>query len=262
MQTAPYYLTANHLKNLYKLPPKILFAGLISCAALIPPVATAKSCELPQWDARYEISKYGTVVAQVNMSLRVNDDQAQYHLHTKAVGWLAAFSNEELTELSELQHTDDNGWHLIKFSQQRVKDKQREQQFTVIPAEDILLIEGTAENKNFKLNSTSPIWDRSSSQLALTCDLLGADKPNASYEYNIIDNGTLVNYHFDYRGAESIRIADKQYNTYIFERISGDRSTKFWLTPELQMMPIRIDQFKKGKLHLRMTLDRPAADKS
>ena len=223
-------------------------------------MATSSACELPEWQARYNIIKYSTTVARVTMTLHSENKQAQYRLHTKPVGLLAAFSNEELTELSELIQTEDKTWQLQKFSQLRSQDNQRNQQFTLQLNENNMQAEGTDEGKAFKMNVAMPAWDRSSVQLALTCDLLATNKPQPAYDYTIIDSAQTSNYHFEYRGADTIRIADKKIEAYKFERISGDRSTLFWLAPSMKFMPVFIEQYKKGKLHLRMKLDLPTAD--
>ena len=251
----------NILKSPCKSAQKIILKSLVFVLVFVI-VPAASACELPQWQAVYTIAKYSTSVARLTMSLQTKDNTAQYRLHSKAVGLLATFSSEELTETSELKQAGNKSWQLIKFSQQRIKDTQRQQHFTVQQTDAEFIAEGVAESKPFKLSVPAPAWDRSSVQLALTCDLLATDKPRQAYDYNIIDNGQLLTYHFEYLGTDNTRITDKQFDTYIFERISGDRSTKFWLAPTLQFMPVRMEQYKQDKLHLSMTLDIPAAEKS
>lgn len=261
MKTTKLFLMASRLRNPFKLPQTTRLDWLRLCGVLCLLTTAVDACELPAWQARYNITKYGTTVARLNMSLQTNHDTAQYRLHTEAAGLLAAISNEELTEISELKRIENTSWQLEKFSQQRAKDQHRNQQFTLQQTDNGLIARGEAENKTFQLNVPSPAWDRSSAQLALTCDLLAENKPRPFYDYTIIDNGNIVTYHFEYRGGEDIRIADKKFDTHKFERISGDRSTLFWLAPSLHFMPVRMEQYKKGSLHLRMTLDLPAMEK-
>lgn len=222
--------------------------------------APANTCELPAWQARYNITKYGATIARLNMSLQANNGQAQYNLHTEAVGLMAAISDEELTETSRLHQAEDQSWKLEKFSQQRAADKTRYQTFSITTDNDTLRAQGEYNGKPFSLNPQPPVWDRSSVQLALTCDLLAENKPHPAYDYTVIDNGSITKYHFEYRGQENIRIADKKFDALKFERISGERSTLFWLAPTLSYMPVRMEQYKKGSLHLRMNLDIPVAE--
>lgn len=252
---------ANHLKRHIKSTPARLADWLKYFAWLCLLVtASTPACELPAWQASYNITKYGASVAQVEMSLQTTGNTAQYRLHTKAVGILAVISKEELTETSQLKQAADKSWQLIQFSQLRAKDPHRYQQFTLQQSDDQVIATGEHDDKSFSLPVQRPVWDRSSVQLALTCDLLADANPRPAYDYSIIDDGNLATYHFEYRGQENIRIADKKFATLKFERISGDRSTQFWLAPTLNYMPVRIEQYKKGSIHLRMNLDIPVTE--
>lgn len=252
---------ASHYQNPYRLVPTMHINGAILCALPALFASVANACELPPWQASYNITKYGTSIARVEMTLRNTQGNAQYRLHTTATGFLAVISNEEMTETSDLKQAADKSWQLEKFSQQRAKDTHRNQQFSLQQTDNTFIAKGESEGKKpFTINATPPVWDRSSVQLALTCDLLAENKPRPAYDYTIIDNGNIVTYHFEFRSEEKIRIADKQFNTLKFERISGDRSTLFWLDPKQNFMLVRMEQYKKGSLHLRMNLDIPVTE--
>lgn len=250
---------ANDLKNHDNLSPAIFANSLLIIVSLLSTPAMA--CELPAWHASYSIKKYGSTIARLNMSLQADNGLAQYNLHTEAVGLLAAISDEELTETSHLKQAENKSWSLERFSQHRATNKTRYQKFSLTPNNDSLQAQGENNGKSFSLKPAAPAWDRSSVQLALTCDLLADNKPRSAYDYTVIDKGEITTYHFEYRGQENIRIADKQIDTLKFERISGDRSTLFWLAPAMRYMLVRMEQYKKDSLHLRMILDIPATEK-
>jgi Protein of unknown function (DUF3108) len=260
MTTTRLFLMASHYLNLYRLVPAMRIKASILCALPLLFPAITHACDLPAWQARYNITKYGTTIARVDMSLRNTRDNAQYLVHTTPSGFLAMISSEEMTDTSDLKRAANNTWQLEKFSQQRVKDTHRNQQFSLQQTDNTFTAKGESDGKPFNIKVQPPVWDRSSAQLALTCDLLAENKPRAAYDYTIIDNGNIVTYHFEFRSEEKIRIADKQFNTLKFERSSGDRSTFFWLDPEQHFMLVRMEQHKKGSLHLRMNLDLPDSD--
>lgn len=251
---------ASHCNNQYRLIPAMRTSRILAGCLLTLIAGAGNACELPSWQASYNITKYGTTIARVEMTLQKTGANAQYRLHTEAAGFLSVISNEEMTETSNLKQAADNSWHLENFSQLRARDTHRNQQFSLQQIDNTLIAKGEAEGKLFNVNVQPPVWDRSSVQLALTCDLLAAGKPRSAYDYSIVDNGNIVTYHFDFRGEEKIRIADKQLGTLKFERVSGDRSTLFWLNPEQNFLLVRMEQYKKGNLHLRMNLDIPATE--
>lgn len=251
---------ASHLINRCKSRPAKPADYLKYVALLYLFTSPAMACDLPSWQATYDITKWGSTIARLNMSLQAGNGQAQYRLHTEAVGLIAAITDEELTETSQLKQNENKSWQLENFSQQRAEDKQRYQKFSLTTDGDKLRVQGEHDGKPFRLTASAPVWDRSSVQIALTCDLLGGNKPLPAYDYTIIDGGNINQYHLEFRGQEIIRIADKKFDTLKFERISGDRSTLFWLAPALQYMTVRMEQYKKGDIHLRMNLDIPVAE--
>ncbi|MDQ1363261.1 MAG: hypothetical protein QG652_1122 [Pseudomonadota bacterium] len=252
---------ANRLKSLCRFPLAMRTEWLAGCVLLWLHGTTASACELPSWQAHYNIIKYGATIARLDLSLQITHDQAQYRLHTEASGFLSALSDEELTETSQLKQIADKTWQLQSFSQQRMQDKTRYQKFVLATDNSTLHARGEYNGKPFSLDLQPPAWDRSSAQLALTCDLLAENKPRPVYDYSVIDNGSLSNYRFEYRGQENIRLADRKFDTLKFERISGHRSTLLWLAPALNYMPVRMEQHKKGRLHLQMNLDIPVTKK-
>lgn len=234
---------------------KLIFISLlIFCPNL-------QAVQLPvDFDARYSIEKYGSTVAEMKLTLRRTNDNIIYESHTKARGMLALFTDEKVDEISQLQWNQKLEHACLQNYQFIRKNKtKKNQQFSVSwDPQNNILAKGTYAGQPFSINNSNLIWDRLSVQLALAADLKSGDKAQNKYSYNIIDRGKVTQYHFEYLKDEVARVNDKQYNVVKIKRAhdSGSRTTYLWLAKELDFLPVKIDQYRKGELHMSMVLDR------
>jgi hypothetical protein len=215
-----------------------------------------RACNLPlNWRADYSIEKYNTTIAHASIILQRDNGSVMYQSQTRAAGLLGAINDEELTETSRLIQAADKSWRLQSFQQQRKNDHYRHQQFNVTWNADNAQAQGEIDDKKFDVTTPVPVWDRSSVQLALMCSLY-ASPDTHELTYNVVDSGETTRYTFERRNNENVEVADKKYETVVLERTHGTRMTKLWLSPQLHYLPVKMEQFKKGSLHLRMKLDK------
>ncbi|TNF36758.1 MAG: DUF3108 domain-containing protein [Gammaproteobacteria bacterium] len=233
----------------------LLLAGL-TCSwsgfAANPPQAFA---------AKYKLEKYNSVIAIMDLTLQHQDDKIIYRSQTTPKGLLDIFSDDRVTEQSQLQwKPEQQDLRLIEYQYQRAEKPKDNQQFSLHWNDDnSASCTGTARQQAFTLSLQQPAWDRLSVQLALMMDLSRDTRPRASYSYHVIDNAEMTEYQFQLESEDTIELGQQQYHTLKYKRAhdSGKRLTYFWLVPELDYLPVRIEQHKKGELHLSMELAEP-----
>ena len=219
-----------------------------------------QAVKLPgDFDAVYYIEKYGSTIAEMKLTLRSKDNNITYESHSRAKGMLALFSDDRVDEVSQLEWNKELEHACLQSYQFIRKNKSRKnQQFSLSwDEQNNITAKGTYAGKAFNLNESNLIWDRLSVQLALAADLKSANETQNKYLYNIIDKGRVTQYEFEYIKDEVMRISDKQYSVVKVKRAhaSGKRTTYLWLARELDFLPVKIDQYRKGELHMSMSLD-------
>lgn len=232
----------------------IIISLLLFCQSL-------SAVQLPDdFDATYSIEKYSSTVAEMKLTLRSTNDNITYESHTKARGMLALFSDERVDEISQLQWNEKLEHACLQNYQFTRKNKSKKnQQFSLNWDEhNNTIAQGIYAGQTFSLKESSLVWDRLSVQLALAADLKSGNVTRKKYSYNIIDKGKVSQYHFEYLKDEIMRINGKQYNAIKIKRAhtSGNRTTYLWLARELDFLPVKIDQYRKGELHMSMALDK------
>lgn len=208
--------------------------------------------------ASYKVEKYNNVIAVMQLMLQHKDDRIIYTSQTKPKGLLDLFSDDNVFEQSTLQwDAEHQQLRLLDYQYKRAEKAKDNQQFTISWSDtDLATCIGTSRKQAFTLELKSPAWDRLSVQLALMADLNRSDNPRIDYHYSIVDNSELSDYQFQFETEQTIKIGSREYHTLKFKRPhdSGKRTTYLWLSPELGYLPVRVEQHKKGELHLSMEL--------
>jgi len=220
-----------------------------------------QAVQLPNdFDAVYSMEKYDTKIAEVKLRLHHKDNSITYESHSKTKGMLALLSDDRVDEISQLQWNEKLNHACLQNYQLIRKNKSKNnQQFSLSwNDQNKITANGSYAGQTFNLSATDLIWDRLSVQLALAADLKSSNEIQKKYSYNIIDKGKVIQYQFEYLQDEIIRVGDKQYNAVKIKRphASGTRSTLFWLARDLDFLPVKIEQYRKGELHMSMILDR------
>ena len=226
----------------------LLFIGNSLSAAELP----------PDFKARYGAYKYGSRVAEMRLSLQRQGENLEYRSHSKPRGLAALLTDQEITETSKLSSLPaGSAPRLQSYHYQHQQRAKKNQQFSVsYPASQQAHVQGSyGKNQVFQLNSDAPLWDRLSVQLALIHDIGGQPVKGQQYRYNIVDDGRIEQYVFEYDGAAELEIDQRRYQTLLFKRHHGKRSTQLWLAPELHYLPVQIRQYKDDELHLSMALE-------
>lgn len=80
-------------------------------------------------------------------------------------------------------------------------------------------------------------------------------EPGETVEFAMVDEHRVKNYRFAITGHEQVEVPAGRFNALLVQRVDNpNRSTKFWLAPERDYMPVMVEQSKNGATELRMTL--------
>lgn len=220
---------------------------------------SAHSFQLPaDFEATYQIKKYNALIAEMKLTLKQTDNDIVYKSYSETRGLAAIFSSEKITESSHLLWSNSTKTpRLHQYNYTRKNKPKKNQRFSLNWSDDnTATATGIFNNNPFQLDIKDQVWDRLFVQLVISSDLQNSDKIKKTYSYNIIDKSHLTQFHFEYIADEEIQIDNINHDTVKFKRThaSGKRVSYFWLSKKLHYLPIKIEQYKKGKPDLSMTL--------
>lgn len=213
----------------------------------------------PEFTATYYAETYGMVVAQAKYILKHKKDGINFSQHSEPVGLAALFSDEALDESSELS-LHNNQLLLDQYTYiQKGDRKNRNVQLNIKwrDSEDKKLagtISGTASGNQLHLETSAPVWDTLSFQIPL---MLNTRLNSAPQEHAILVKGDLKYYTFITHGSEEVSIKDHIIKTIKVERRDNkeDDPIYFWVAPELNNIPVKIEKWKKNKPRITMLLN-------
>lgn len=234
------------------------FRLILACLLLACTLPAAALDIPPDFKARYHLEKYGTSIGDVRLSLTSEADQLLYSSHTEPRGLAAMFSSDEVNETSRLNAADRKHMpKLLNYTYTRKGKAKKNQHFDITYQRDgrISISSGRGDIR-VQPSQGDRVWDRLSVQIALACDASESPREKQVYHYQVFDYGELEDYAFEYIGEESVKVAGKNYLTRKFVRHHGKRDTHFWLAEELHYLPVKMQQYKDGDLHISMYLDR------
>jgi hypothetical protein len=74
-------------------------------------------------------------------------------------------------------------------------------------------------------------------------------------EFASVDDTRVRPYTFAITGREKVETPAGTFETILVQRIDNpNRTSKFWLAPEREYMPVKVEQFRNGSSELRMVL--------
>jgi hypothetical protein len=121
-------------------------------------------------------------------------------------------------------------------------------------------VTGTVEGKPVDITADPGTQDRSSIQIAVTTALLRGVEPGT---IALIDDNRIKRYIYTKKEQASVDSALGKLDTVIYESTregGSSRTSRFWMAPSLEYLPVRAEQIRKGKVETVMVLqkvDRP-----
>ena len=85
--------------------------------------------------------------------------------------------------------------------------------------------------------------------------IANASSKDASVEFALVDEDRVRTYRFGITGREKLVIPAGTFDTVKIERIDNPRRiSRYWIAPERDWMPVKVESGKDGKVQLRMEL--------
>jgi len=107
-------------------------------------------------------------------------------------------------------------------------------------------VRGSKGDKKYHFDLEENVLDKLSFQVQLQIDLLQNNKLTAA-NYRIARYNRLSDYSFSYLQKERIDTELGPQQTLVFERKKNDGSTKLWISPEQNYLPVKIENVDDGK---------------
>jgi Protein of unknown function (DUF3108) len=114
-------------------------------------------------------------------------------------------------------------------------------------------VTGVVEGEPVNLTAEPGTQDRSSIQIAVTTALLRGVEPGT---IPLIDDNRIKRYVYAKKENATVDSALGRLETVIYEstRAGSSRTSRFWMAPSLEFLPVRAEQIRKGKVETVMVL--------
>ena len=99
------------------------------------------------------------------------------------------------------------------------------------------------------------MWDVLSFQIPL---MIEANAGQKIYPYTALLKGEIDDYKFELISTETVNIQEKEYETLYLVRNDPvkNRQLRIWLLPELNNIPLIVENYRDDKLHSRVQLEK------
>ncbi|MDO6462402.1 DUF3108 domain-containing protein [Granulosicoccaceae sp. 1_MG-2023] len=186
------------------------------------------------------------------LSLQAGDGEWVYSLKTEPAGIFRLTGKGRINEVSVLSVTQDKELipHSYSFSQAG-DEKRRNVEADFNWEAQELTIRHRGEEATEEL--TDPILDRLSVTLTVM-DLVREGFERADLQ--ILDGGKIKAMSFINEGRQTVDTALGSFDTIVVRRIreGSSRETVTWFAPELDYVPVMIEQLKRGELVARLKI--------
>jgi hypothetical protein len=116
--------------------------------------------------------------------------------------------------------------------------------------------DGVVKGKPVELTAEPGTQDRSSISIAVTTALLRGVEPGT---IPLIDDNRIKRYIYTKKESATVDSALGKIDTVIYESTregGSSRTSRFWMAPSLEFLPVRAEQVRKGKVETVMVLQK------
>jgi hypothetical protein len=229
-------------------------------AALLASTAHAEAVVPKPFTATYAVSYRGIGAGTITFSFSRDPATGRYIYETHPnPGTLARLFVSKAAVERSVMEIDDAGTRPIDWQLddgKTSKDDDGELHFDWSRNS----VTGTVEGEPVNLTAEPGTQDRSSIQIAVTTALLRGVEPGT---IALIDDNRIKRYVYTKKEQASVDSALGKLDTVIYESTregGSSRTSRFWMAPSLEYLPVRAEQIRKGKVETVMVLqkvDRP-----
>jgi len=213
--------------------------------------------DIAPFEVVYDVGNHLINAGTAQLSLTQEDELWTYSLNTKPRGILKLAGKGKITETSTIRLPEENGKLLIQPQTYIYRqDDERRRAVDATFDWDNNSITHLYRGKESTDTFDTPVIDR----LSATLLIMNALRQNfESMELQVFDTGRVKSVTFTNTGTEILETPLGQIHTLRVTNRSttgGSRETTTWFAPELDYVPVRIEQRKRGELVARLTLKR------
>jgi len=213
--------------------------------------ASPATQQIPKdFTAQFALYKNGFPIAETEYRLTREKNNVTF-LHVSLPSGLSSFfSKDRVEELSTLELSDKllkvKKYQLTQTGDKNINIK------SVFNWENHTISTSHGTNAVIKSHFNNYIWDKSSTLLAL---IAYAHDTSKSILLQSFDGSEVTNYELKYAGQREIELDDDEWvNTDIWKRDDGKKQVVFYLDPNSNYFPVRIEQYKRQKLRATLLL--------
>ena len=226
---------------------RILMASL-----LLPFAVHAAEPVLPELTAQYTVEWGGMSLGDAAVTLKAAETPGcyRYESATKPIGmvrWIYGSPYERSEFCIEKNRVVPK--HFVFSNPKREKDG-----FT-------LDFDWTAKTVSSNRASPRPLPDNAQDRFGLQQAvrlwvLQNLDKKDpGTVEFTMVEDDRMKVYKFAIAGREKLKVPAGEFDTVLVQRVDDPKKTsKFWLAPSRDYMPVKVEQIKNGDSQFRMVL--------
>jgi Protein of unknown function (DUF3108) len=224
----------------------------VCCLSFAFGIANAHTIRIRLYHASYSVSRNDLQIGAAEFTLSRNPDGSYlYRSVTQPVGLAALFFSDVITESSQFLVKSGRLESLV-YSYTHSGDEHDDTEHIRFDWSD-----NSAESNDGKKHKTIPIepgvYDRALAQLAVSLDLASGRLADG---YRVLDHGEISDYHMLREADAKLTTPAGEYQVIKVARkdVKKKRTTTFWLAPELDYLPVQIEQTEPGKATISLTL--------
>ena len=213
------------------------------------------------FSATYAVSYRGIGAGTITFTFSRDPATGRYIYETHASpGALARLFVSKAAVERSVMEIDDAGTRPIEWQLDDGKSEQGRTTASCISTGRATRVTGTVEGEPVELTAEPGTQDRSSIQIAVTTALLRGVEPGT---IALIDDNRIKRYVYTKKEQAMVDSALGKLDTVIYESTregGSSRTSRFWMAPSLEFLPVRAEQIRKGKVETVMVLqkvDRP-----
>ena len=226
-----------------------LLSHILMAAALSLVAGTAVALELTPHQAEYKV-RISVVSGQLNTELQASESGYVATHVVKPTGMSRVITRGRMQVSSEFTAADDGVRPVSYHAIDTIRD---DPEARITFDWETNQARGTVGAENVVLQLDGLSHDAVSIQYQLMHDLIN-DRPNGSYVLFDVDKMRVANVRNV--GAKSVKTQAGQFDVVGIEhqKEGSSRTTTLWCAPELDYLPVVIEQHRKGKLNFRASL--------
>jgi len=232
------------------------FCTLTVTLAVVPNLAKAQPADFTPFEVEYEVGNNMISAGSATLQLAKQGDEWVYSLKTTPTGVFKLTGKGKIQEVSVFSVSDTADRLQLKPQKYTYRqDKEARRSVDAWFDENQLTYKRRGEE--FTESFSDPVLDRLSVTLTVMDELKKNNFDKAKLQ--VFDNGKVKTMLFANEGTETVetRMGPLQTVRVRSNAVGGaTRHTITWFAPELDYVPVKIEQFKRDKLVARLTLTR------